>query len=120
MDQWLRGSYTSKSAGQQLNHEIFQKTVIESLLVQNGEKDMIRSAILYKYTHHADPNSLQHAAHRKRTGNDWWVIHGLLRLRLNWPEHLPKRVFRLISTFLRTVRCIVYTQNPMVSVMVMS
>ena len=45
-----------KASGQQIDHAVFQKAVRESLLVQNGENEKIRRAILHKYTNHTDPD----------------------------------------------------------------
>ena len=45
-----------KASGQQIDNAVFQKAVRESLLVQNGENEKIRRAILNKYTNHTDPD----------------------------------------------------------------
>lgn len=65
----------SKAAGRQIDHELFQTAVNGSLLVQNGENDMIRRAILFKYTHHADPDSPQHIEEswQRLVGDSWFV-----------------------------------------------
>ena len=65
----------SKAAGQQIDHTIFQRAVNESIFVQNGENDMIRRAILYKYTNHADPDSQQHIEEnwQRLVGDSWFV-----------------------------------------------
>lgn len=67
--------HSKAAAGQQIDHAVFQKAVNESLLVQNGENDMIRRAILYKYTHHADPDSPQHIEEnwQRLVGDSWFV-----------------------------------------------
>ncbi|KAL9973334.1 hypothetical protein ACROYT_G019775 [Oculina patagonica] len=74
------GSMTSwklqyEAAGQKIDHVVFQKVVKESLLVQNGENDMIKRAILYKYTNHADPDSQQQIEEnwQQLVGDSWFV-----------------------------------------------
>lgn len=64
-----------KAAGQQIDHTVFQRVVNESLLVQNGENDMVRRAILYKYTNHAEPDSQQHIEEnwQRLVGDSWFV-----------------------------------------------
>lgn len=64
-----------EAAGKQIDHAVFQKVVHESLLVQNGENDMIRRAILYKYTNHANPDSQQHIEEnlQRLVGDSWFV-----------------------------------------------
>ena len=65
----------AKAAGQQIDRAVFQMVVNESLLVQNGENEMIRRAILYKYTNHADPDSQQHIEEnwQRVVGDSWFV-----------------------------------------------
>lgn len=65
----------SKAAGQQIDHSVFQRVVNESLLVQNGENDMIRRAILYKYTNHADPDFQESIEEnwQRLVGDSWFV-----------------------------------------------
>ena len=65
----------SKAAGQPIDHAVFQKTVHDSLLVQNGENDKIRKAILYKYTNHTDPDSQESIEEnwQRLVGDSWFV-----------------------------------------------
>lgn len=65
----------SKAAGQTIDHAVFQKAVHESLLVQNGENDKIRRAILHKYTNHTDPDFQEsiEGNWQRLVGDSWFV-----------------------------------------------